>query len=103
MSEFKQIGAIVSGERRRLWKRSPGLGLQSLWQQVVGADIAANTSIISMRRGIMTVGCSSGGWVCELKLSAKAIARRLNRLEPPEKITEIRFVHQAATSWKSRK
>lgn len=103
MSEFKPLGAIIGGEKRRLWKTSPGLGLQSLWEQVVGADIAASATVVSLRGGVMTVSCESGGWACELKLSASELAGRINSLGPPEKIEEIRFVHRASGAWKSRK
>jgi hypothetical protein len=43
----------------------------------------------------MTVSCASGTWACELKLSAGELTERLNRLQPPEKVNEIRFIHRA--------
>jgi len=90
-------------ERERLWRTSPGLCLQSLWEQAAGAEIAANTRVDTFRDGVMTVVCESGGWACELKLSANDLARRLNALDPPERVQEIRFVHQARGGGKSRK
>jgi hypothetical protein len=43
----------------------------------------------------MTVSCSSGTWACELKLSADQLTERVNQLQPPEKVSEIRFIHRA--------
>ena len=103
MARYRNIGAIVRRERERLWRTSPGLCLQSLWEQAAGAEIAACTQVESFREGVMTVSCESGGWACELKLSATDLARRLNALDPPEEVREIRFVHQARGKGKSRK
>jgi predicted nucleic acid-binding Zn ribbon protein len=103
VSDFKSVGAIVNREKTRIWKTNPGLELQSLWEKVTGPDIARNTSVRSMRRGIMTVGCSSSAWACELKLSGRELVLRINRLKPPEPINEIRFIHQAHARPKTRK
>lgn len=103
MSEFRKIGLLVRRERQKIWETSPGLGLQSLWEQVVGSDAAAQTRVCSLRDGVLTVSCASGGWACELKLAAGDLVVSLNKLGPPERIREIRFVHQAQRGWKSRK
>jgi predicted nucleic acid-binding Zn ribbon protein len=95
MSDFKKLGAIINQERDRIWKESPALQLQSLWGDAVGHDIAANTRVKSLRNGVMTVSCSSGTWACELKLSADQLTERVNQLQPPEKVSEIRFIHRA--------
>jgi len=103
MASFKNIGSIVRRERERLWRTSPGLCLQSLWEQAAGAEIAASTSVVSLKEGVMVVSCESGGWACELKLSAAELTRRLNALDPPVEVSEIRFVHQARGTGKSSK
>ncbi|MHB1361294.1 MAG: DUF721 domain-containing protein [Thermoleophilia bacterium] len=100
---YKSIGAIVRNEKQRLWKTSPGLGLQSLWTQAVGADISGHTEVRSFREGVMTVSCDTGGWACELGLAAAELAARMNAMNPPEAVTEIRFVHRARGSGNSRK
>lgn len=93
MSEPAHIGDLVKKEKAQLWKRSPQLALQALWRKAVGDNIAANTSVLSLRRGVLTVNCSSSGWACELKLAGDDLTRRLNALRPPGKVDEIRFVH----------
>lgn len=92
MSEFTAIGALVERKRKRLWKESPALGLQSLWEKAAGGDIAANTRVQSFRDGVLTVRCASSGWACELKLAADDMVRRINALRPPGEVKEIRFV-----------
>ena len=103
MSKFKSIGPIVRREQKRLWRTNPGLGLQSLWEEAVGADIAANARVRSFREGVLTVSCETGGWACELGLAAGELAGRMNALNPPEEVKEIRFVHRARGTGKSRK
>lgn len=103
MARDKSIGSILRREQKRLWKSCPGLGLQSLWEEAAGPDAAANTSVVSMRGGVMTVSCSSGGWACELRLKGTELAARINETAPPEKVGEIRFIHKAQTSQKSHK
>lgn len=93
MSDFTHISSLVRREKETLWRRSPRLALQSLWQKAAGDNIAANTSVLSFRRGVLTVNCSSSGWACELKLAGDDLTRRLNALKPPGKVDEIRFVH----------
>ncbi len=103
MPEFKKIAALVGKEKERLWQESPGLGLQALWQQAAGADIAAHSFVRAFRDGVITVGCASGGWACELRLAAGELTARMNALGTPEQVREIRFVHQAHAGWKSSK
>ncbi len=103
MSEFRRLGAIIEKERKRLWKTSPGLGLQTLWERAAGEDIASHTVIQSVRDGTVIIACDSGGWACELRLAAADLTARLNALGPPAAIREIRFVHQAQGGRKSRK
>lgn len=103
MPDVTRIGAAIRSERERLWRDCPGLGLQSLWESVAGEDIAANTSVRSLREGVMTVSCLSGGWACELRLMADELVARMNDAGPPEKIVELRFIHRAQLGNKSRK
>ena len=80
MSDFKSVGAIVNRERNRIWKTNPGLELQSLWEKVTGPDIARNTRVRSMRKGVMTVACSSSAWACELRLSGRELVEPIYML-----------------------
>ncbi len=98
-----RIGDIVESERQKIWRRSPGLGLQQLWQEAVGDEVAAVTRVRTLRQGVMTVSCASSGWACELSLMAPELTERLNQAGPPEEVREIRFVHQAQERLKYRK
>lgn len=86
-----------------MWRNCPGLGMQDLWAHVVGVDIAGNTRVVTLREGVLTISCSSGGWACELGLAAAELKGRLNAASPPQNIREIRFIHQAQAGPKSRK
>jgi len=103
MSNYKSIGSIIRREQNRLWRTNPGLGLQCLWERAADQEIATSTEVRAFHDGVMTVSCQSGGWACELKLAATELTARLNALGPPEKVREIRFVHQARGTGKSRK
>lgn len=95
MADLKQLGSIIGRERDRIWKRSPALELQSLWTEAAGGQIAANTSVRSLRGGVLTISCATGAWACELRLSAARLVDRINGLQPPEPVREIRFIHKA--------
>lgn len=103
MPEPVKLGSLIKSEREKLWKNSPGLGMQSLWERVVGAEISANTKVKSLRSGVLTISCDSSGWACELTLAAAELTARLNDAGPPEEISELRFVHRAQSGKKSRK
>lgn len=103
MAEPRLIAGIIKKEQKRLWKSCPGLGLQSLWEQAAGPEIAANASVKSFRNGVMTVSCSSGAWACELRLHGDVLKEKINGLKPPEEIHQIRFVQAGGIGGKSRK
>jgi predicted nucleic acid-binding Zn ribbon protein len=99
----RPISGILKKEQRRLWKTCPGLGMQSLWERAAGPEVAAHTTVTSVRDGVVTVACSSGAWACELKLEGAKLTEKLNALKPPEPVREIRFIHRASGRQNSRK
>ena len=103
MADFRPLRAIVKKEQKRLWNSCPELGLQALWEQAAGPDIALHASVRSLRDGILTVGCDSGAWACELGFHVETLTAKLNRLNPPEQVREIRFTHGVRGGGKSRK
>lgn len=103
MSDFEKLGAILNQEQKRLWSSNPRLGLQALWRQAAGEELAAETEVVALRDGVMTVACESGCRVSELRLRGAGLTEPLNRLGPPEPVREIRFIHSAGGSWKYRK
>ncbi len=103
MADFVRIGELLTPARKQIWNRNPRLGMGSFWEKAAGATIASHTAVRSFRGGVLTVSCESGGWACELRLAAAELAARINQLGPPEKVSEIRFVHQAQGRPKSCK
>ncbi|MHB1390250.1 MAG: DciA family protein [Thermoleophilia bacterium] len=103
MSDLRSIGASIRREQKRLWHNSPGLGLQALWEEAAGSEIAAHARVRSCRAGVVTVACDSGAWACELALQAELLADRINQLKPQERVQKIRFVNAAGGNQNSRK
>ena len=103
MSEPARIGPVIRKEQRRLWRRGAGLGLQGLWESVVGPEVGANARVLYMRDGVMALSCASGGWACELRLNADELVVRMNEAGPPEKIRELRLIHRSQGEVKYRK
>lgn len=103
MADFVRIGKLLKPAQEQIWNRNPRLGMGSFWEKAAGAEIASHTEVRSFRDGVLTVGCESGGWACELRLAAAELTARINQLSPPEKVGKIRFVHQAQAGPKSCK
>jgi hypothetical protein len=53
--------------------------LTEVWVAVVGADVAANATPVSLRRGRLTVATSSSVWAQTLQLMGESMVERLNR------------------------
>ncbi len=103
MSEPARIGPVIRIEQRRLWQRGAGLGLQDLWERLVGPETSANARVLYLRNGVLALSCSSGGWACELRLKADELVARMNEAGPPEKIRELRLIHHSQKQVKYRK
>lgn len=102
MSDFQELASILVRERERLWQDNPRLRLQELWRRAAGDDVADETEVVAWRDGTMTVACSSGCLVSDLRLGAASLTGRINRLHPPAPVREIRFIHQSGGGWKTR-
>ncbi len=66
--------------------------VQRVWQQVVGAAIAAEASPMRERAGVVTVSCSASVWAQELDLMGPTIVERLNGVLGGERIERLRCV-----------
>jgi predicted nucleic acid-binding Zn ribbon protein len=92
----RPIGRALEGALAQA--RPAGLlaGVQSAWADVAGAVLAAATTPISERAGIVTVSCESGVWAQELELLGTDLTERLNQaLETagdPARVERLRFV-----------
>jgi hypothetical protein len=74
------LGAQGSGtDRGPVADRPVERRLTEVWSAVVGADVAANATPVSLRRGRLTVATSSSVWAQTLQLMGESMVERLNR------------------------
>ena len=66
--------------------------VQRVWEEAVGAPVAAAATPTSERGGVLTVSCSASVWAQELDLMAPAILERLNDRLRRGKIARLRCV-----------
>jgi predicted nucleic acid-binding Zn ribbon protein len=65
---------------------------QRLWPEIAGAAMAAETTPVGEREGVLTVRCESAIWAQELELLGPDIRARLNAaLAPGGEVRELRF------------
>lgn len=78
--KVESIGAILRGQLRSLGLtrklREASIGVH--WGEVVGAEIAAHTSVIRIDDGTLFVAVDEPGWRQELLYQKEAIAAKLN-------------------------
>ena len=98
MTEKKQrpvpIGDVVSGflARRGLAKRVQQSECIETWPSLVGEQIAAVTSALSVTPdGTLFVAVNNHGWMTELSLMEPELLRAVNGVEGRPAIRKIRF------------
>lgn len=75
------------------WAPETLLGeIQGIWQEAVGALIAAEAVPTAERGGLLTVRCSASVWAQELDLMGPAIIDKLNASLRLGRVSKIRCV-----------
>jgi predicted nucleic acid-binding Zn ribbon protein len=69
---------------------SPLARVQEVWEEAVGAAIAAEARPTAEREGVLTVLCAAAVWAQELNLMAEEVLTRLNAAMGAEQIRELR-------------
>jgi predicted nucleic acid-binding Zn ribbon protein len=64
--------------------------VQAVWEEAVGAMIAAEARPTAERDGVLTVACAAAVWAQELDLMAEVVLERLNAAMGSEHIRELR-------------
>ena len=64
----------------------------SVWPEVVGENISANSSAKSISSGILIVEVSNAVWRQELQLQKNAIIEKINKVLTRKTIKDIRFL-----------
>ncbi|HIE04402.1 MAG TPA: DUF721 domain-containing protein [Candidatus Latescibacteria bacterium] len=88
LGEFIERWASSLGIERKL---SEGMA-PSLWNEVVGETIAAHTSVIGIRGGVLVVRVGSASWRNELFFMKPKILEKLNARIGSDVVKDIRFV-----------
>lgn len=65
-------------ERNEKFKKLRIFSVSSLWEKVVGKNIASKTKVVDFVDGKLIVSCSDPMWRAELLLRKDAIAARIN-------------------------
>ena len=92
----RPIGSALQALLPRLEPLTPLAAIQREWQRAVGEAVAREAQPVSVRDGVVTVGCESAVWAQELDLMSPAIVEGLNRAlaagEPPFQVRALRCV-----------
>jgi predicted nucleic acid-binding Zn ribbon protein len=73
----KRIGEMLGELGGELALETVLASVQMVWDEVVGARIAAVTEVVEEREGTVTVECSSAVWAQELEMMGPRINARL--------------------------
>ena len=80
-------------------KRAPRTllaAVQSEWERVCGAAIAAESQPVAEREGVITVACRSATWAQELDLMQESLLERLNAALSQQHVEGLRFTADGA-------
>jgi len=91
---WKRLGdlvpAVLAGWKEQL--DSPIHSVCELWQAVVGTEVAAHASPVTLRNGVLTVSVDSAAWGAELaRFRRDEILEGLNNALGATRITSVRF------------
>lgn len=78
---------------------SPEQTVAVLWSEIVGADVAANTRPVQLRRRRLVVSASSSAWAQTLHFMGPSIVVRINERLGADTVGEIVFHH---AGWEER-
>lgn len=70
------------------------------WATIVGADIAAHATPVSIMDGVLTIQTSSSAWATQLTLVANDLLTTIKNDPSGATITRLIFIGPQAPSWK---
>ena len=79
-AEPQPLGAAINGLlAAEGWGLAAATGsVFGRWAQIVGADLAAHTTPVTLSEGELTVAADSTAWATQVRLLAAQLVRRLN-------------------------
>ncbi len=70
------------------------------WAQIVGSDIAAHTTPLSISDGVLTVQTSSTAWATQLSLVSRQLLSTIQSDPSGATVLKLIFIGPLAPSWK---
>jgi len=86
----RPLSFALEGLTDELTPLTPLARIQQVWEQALGAEIAAAGRPAAEREGVVTVVCSDSVWAAELELMGPELVSRLNRALGGESIRRLR-------------
>ncbi len=100
-SRPSHIGEVLShlSALRGLGRVRAQADLAELWESVAGADLAAETRVLGLRRGTLVVGVSSSVRLAELVgFHRSSLLEQLQQQRPDLRLRELRFKLHGGTA-----
>lgn len=70
------------------------------WNDIAGESIAAHSTVVEIRDGVLVVQCDSTAWATELRRLRGEILARIAREYPSADLSDLRFLAPGAPSWR---
>jgi predicted nucleic acid-binding Zn ribbon protein len=70
------------------------------WDAIVGADISAHATPVSLRDGVLELAAESTAWATQLRFLVPRILAELRRELGPETVTRVNVRGPSAPSWR---
>jgi predicted nucleic acid-binding Zn ribbon protein len=87
--------------QERDWKSGIAEGtLYTTWPSIVGSDIAAHTTPLSILDGVLTVQTSSTAWATQLTLVSNELLATIQKSASGALVESLIFVGPHAPNWK---
>lgn len=88
------LGEVIEEVMRRpeFARGAPIARLASSWEALVGPRLAAETSPVSLERGVLMVAAASGPWGAQARFLAEEIRRRANELLGEQTVRRVHVV-----------
>lgn len=91
-------GSLV---RSRGWSAKVAEGVVfGRWAGVVGEDVAAHATPLSLREGVLHIQAESTAWATQLRMLQSQILAKITAAVGPGVVTSLRIAGPAAPSWR---
>jgi len=96
------LGDLVSSLiQERDWKSGIAEGtLYTAWPEIVGADVAAHTTPLSILDGVLTVQTSSTAWATQLTMVSNELLTTIQKSASGALVESLVVIGPHAPSWK---